>query len=287
MSVSFDKGKIILGSLSLLFILALLGIGYFYFANKNLQNKLNSELLLSELMLSEKLALQKKSVGYEEQLNDLKAKNTSLDKLLAQTNQQIQLRESELQRARLEKNNLKQLNKKLAELEQIKRELELQSNDMKELIQKMLSEKNSMNQMIASLQEENKQLAATNELLRLTTADHFMVESTKRKERLTVMAKRTRKMSFSFEVPDAIATTVTLKLIQPDGRVIEGEQNGIAHRVIENGKNYTASLDAGTAQMSKRIVMTYEPKEKPVAGIYRIELYNKGKYISNIGLKLR
>jgi hypothetical protein len=48
-----------------------------------------------------------------------------------------------------------------------------------------------------------------------------------------------------------------------------------------------ASNSGGAIKVSRKIEMTYEPKEKQKPGLYQIEMYNVEKYVGTINVKLR
>jgi hypothetical protein len=135
----------------------------------------------------------------------------------------------------------------------MKKDFESQMLVLNESIQKLNAEKNALNQTIASLQEENKQLAANLEILSSMTADNYLVETTKRKDRLTVVARRTKKMAVTFKVPDNVVEDITFKILKPDGKVVEGKHNGIAYRVVDGDEGLMASSLGGVIQVSRKI----------------------------------
>lgn len=287
MTVSLKRERIFLIVLLLLFILAILGGTYFFLATKNLNSRLNAELLHSELLLSEKLALEKNSVAYENEINRLKIRHVVLDESIAQMQLEIDEKEAAIRRAEREKRSVKLLNSQLAELELKKNESESVVGKMKELVRKLTDEKNAIDQSMSGLQEENKQLRNEMKELRSSSADHFLAETTNRRDRQTVVARRTKKIKVNFKVPEKMASTISVKVIPPDGKVLEGTENGIAHRIVNNENKFTASLNSGVVNELKEIELTYEPTLKPLAGIYRIEVFNNEKYVGNLNVKLR
>jgi predicted nucleic acid-binding Zn-ribbon protein len=268
-------------------IAGLISTGIFYTVNRSQLKNLNSEKLKSEMMLSEKLALQKEIENFRNQINSLSGKNSELDKLLAETSKKLSEKEAQLSRVVRENGNIKTLKKELADLNQMKKDFESQVFTLNESIRKLNSEKDALNQTIASLQEENKQLAANYEILNSMTADNYLVETTKRKDRLTVVARRTKKITVSFKVPENIVEDISFKILKPDGKIVEGKDKGVACRIVNEDEGLTASINGGAIKVSKKIEMTYEPKEKQKPGLYQIEMYNGEKYIGTCNVKLR
>jgi len=271
----------------IILIAGLISTGIFYTVNRSQSKNLNDEKLKSEMMLSEKLALQKEIETFRNQINSLSGKNSELDKLLAETSKKLSEKEAQLSRVVRENGNIKTLKKELADLNKMKKDFESQVLTLNESIRKLNSEKDALNQTIASLQEENKQLAANYEILNSMTADNYLVETTKKKDRLTVVAKRTKKITVSFKVPENIIEDISFKIIKPDGKTVEGKDNGVACRIVNEDEGLTASINGGAIKVSKKIEMTYEPKEKQKPGLYQIEMYNGEKYIGTCNVKLR
>ncbi len=271
----------------IILIAGLISTGIFYTVNRSQLKNLNDEKLKSEMMLSEKLALQKEIESFKTQINSLSGKNTELDKLLAETSQKLSEKEAQFNKIVRENGNIKKLKGELAELTQLKKDFDNQVSQLNETIQKLNSEKDALNETIASLQKENQQLATNLEILSSMRADNYLVETNKRNDRLTVVAKRTKKMIVTFIVPEKMIENISFKLTKPDGTQIDGKDNGIAYKVVNSDEGLTASITGGAIKVSKKIEMTYEPKVKQKAGIYKIEMYNDGNYIGACNVKLR
>jgi len=269
-------------------IAALIATGIFYTSNKSTTKNLNAEKLKSEMLLSEKLALQKEIESFKNQINSLVGKNTELDKLLAETSQKLSEKEAQLGRIARENGNIKVLKKQIAELEQLKKDFENQVITLNQEIKKMDEEKDEMSQTIASLKEKNKELQENLDIISSITGDNYLVQTTKRNDRLTVMAKRTKKMTMSFCVPEDMVENISFKLTKPDGTQLNERENGIEYRVAVGDEDLlTKPFVNGEIKISKKIEMTWEPKQKQKPGIYKIEIYNGEKYIGACNVKLR
>lgn len=268
-------------------LMSILGTAFFYSANNSLTKNLNEEKLKTEMILSEKLKLQKEIINFRTEIKALEGKNSEIDKILGETSKKLIKKESEVDKMVHENGNLKNLKKQLAELVQMKKVFEGQIVVFNETIQKLNLEKIDKDAIIASLQNENKQLASNLDILSSMTADNYLVETTKRKDKLTIIAKRAKKMSVSFKVPENVVEKISFKVTKPDGTSVEGKDNGVAYRVLNNDDNLLASLSKEEIKVSKKIEMTYEPKEKLKSGIYKIEMYNGEKYIGSCNVKLR
>lgn len=271
----------------IILIAGLISTGIFYSVNRSQLKNLNDEKLKSEMMLSEKLALHKEIKKLKSQITSLNGKNSELDKLLAETNQKLSEKEAQINRIALENGNIKKLKKELAELTQLKKDFDNRVSVLNETIQKLNNEKDNLNETIASLEKENQQLAANLDILSSMRADNYLVETNKRNDRLTVVAKRTKKMTVTFIVPENMVENISFKLTKPDGKQVDGTDNGIAYRVVNGDEGLTASISDGAIKVAKKIEMTYEPKVKQKPGVYKIEMYNNDKYIGACNVKLR
>lgn len=279
----------IIAAAVILLLMALLGIGYFYSAHRSVTAILNKERLESEKMLSEKLTLEKDIDSFKSRINDLSGQNAGLDKMLAEVNQQLSEKQNQIRRMQHENGNLKELKKQVAELQQMKKEFESQVRSLNEMIMALNKEKNTLNQTIASLEAQNKQLAANLEILSSVTSDNFLVETTRKNNKLTVMAKRARKMAISFSVPNNLSENLSFKIIRPDGSKVEGNDKNVAYRVLNPEEGLTASTGntLETIKVDRKIEMTWHPEQKQKPGIYKIEMYNVGKYIGSCNIRLR
>jgi hypothetical protein len=280
------ESAIAIGAVIIL-ILSLIGTGVYFNANKSLKADLNNEKLKSEMMLSEELALNKELNSLKIQINVLSGRNKDLDKILEQTRIKLSEKEVEIGKVSRENGNIKSLRRQLAELTKLKNDLDSQVLALSESTQKLIIEKDELNKTIASLKDENKQLTANLAILSSITADNYLVETTKRKDRLTVNAKRTHKMAVSFKVPSNMVESISFKITKPDGTQVQGKDQGIAFTTVNDDENLLASTSNDEITVSKKIEMTYQPKEKLKAGIYKIEMLNGEKYIGSCNVRLR
>ncbi|PKP45566.1 MAG: hypothetical protein CVT95_08470 [Bacteroidetes bacterium HGW-Bacteroidetes-12] len=289
-TITLKKEKTIALVALIFAIVSLISSGIFYNNNKTLKNNLHAEKISAENMLSEKLALQKEIELFKNQMNALKGKNQELNNLIASSNKKLIEKEATLNKIVRQNGNgnSKQLKKQIAELQQLKKDFELSVMALNGNIKKLTNDNENLNKTIALLQEENKQLASNLAILSSITADNYQAETTKKKDKLTVVAKRTKKMSVSFKVPENMVEHISFQVSKPDGSVVKGKENGIAYQVVtEEGSDLFASVLTDEIKVSKKIEMTYSPKEKLKSGVYKVALFNGDKYIGSCNIKLR
>lgn len=285
------KNKVIAGSLTTLLVAAIIGLIYLQDSNKSMSNLLDEAKLKSERFLSEKLSLDKEIDNLKKQKMTLGNKNSELDKLLASTNSALAKKEKELKAVQWDKNKSKKLEADLAEIRKIKGELENQIAMQNETIKKLRGENEQLSMNAAALKEQNETLIANSKVANALNTNNWKVETTKgKKDRLTVVARRTNKISMGFDVPQNLVENINFKITGPNGFALP-EGNRLSYAVIDNDSDFvaSASTDIQNYGVTKRIEMTYKPqaKEKLVAGIYRIDVYEKNVYINSYQIRLR
>jgi hypothetical protein len=285
------KNKVIAGSLTTLLTAAIIGLLYLQDSNKSMSDMLDAAKLKSERFLSEKLSLDKEIDNLKKQKITLGNKNSELDKLLASTNSKLANKEKELKAVQWDKNKSKKLEAELAEIRKVKGELENQLAMHNETIKKLRGENERLSMNAASLKEQYEALVASSKVANAINANNWKVETTKgKRDRLTVVARKTKKISMGFDVPQNLVENINFKITSPNGSPLpEGDR--LSYIVIDNDSDFVASASPTieTYGVTKRIEMTYRPKanEKLVAGIYRIDVYEKNTYINSYQVRLR
>jgi len=120
MKNAIQNPKIIAGTVTVLFVLSLIGLISFYENNQSLEAGLNNEKLKSEKILSEKLSLDKEIVKLKQSISSLQGKNGELDKMLTTASSKIAMKESELKKMQKENASLKQYKQQLADIQKIR-----------------------------------------------------------------------------------------------------------------------------------------------------------------------
>ncbi len=287
MKTKSTKENIIAVSAIILLVMSVIGTGVYYNSNNFLNKSLHDEKLKSELILSEKLSLQKEIEKFQSDINSLKGKNEELDKLLYVTSSKLTEKENRIENLNKDNSSLQNIRKQLKELNRLKLEFEEKYLGMERTVANLNKEKENLNLLLVSAQQENKQLATNLEILSSMTADNYLIEPTMRKGKLTAQARRTKKISVNFKVPENMVESISLKITKPDGKQISGNESGLSYTASNDDENYFASLSKTEIKVNKKIEMTYEPKEKLKAGIYKIEMYNANIYIGACNVKLR
>ncbi|MBU0763903.1 MAG: hypothetical protein KJ607_03605 [Bacteroidetes bacterium] len=279
---------IILGT-GILILFAIAGSIYIYNLNRNLKKALDSEKLRAERLYSENLSKDKQVAGFEKDNAALKSKFKYLNQLLSDNEKDLSKKEAEIRRLR--NLNVAPYERKIAKSEKDRKTLEEQIVQLNQFIDRLKAEKDEIAQALESQKNTNSALTENLNILSAILANNFMLEATKggRKDKLTVNARRTRKIMASFDLPESIAASVSFRITTPDGKIYNSTESLISVRIEENPGSLTACLSpfTGTVETTKRVEVAYKPKGKPLKGIYKIDVYSNENYLGSSQLKLR
>ncbi len=281
------RDRIIAAASTALFVIALVGMIIIHDSNRSLEDMLNGAKLKNENILSEKLSLDKEIKNFKAQLAALQGKNKELDKYLATANADLAKREKELKAANSNKTSAKEL----ANLKKMRGDLEKQISALTAQIASLESKNADFSSQLASLTAKNKELMANNELMKAFAANNYRVETSRGKnEKLTVVARKTKKLKMGFDLPQTVVENIQFKIKTPEGKVIDKQEDGLTATIVdmEDGSDLIASLEPmGDFEVTKRIEMKYEPKKKLSKGVYTIDIYNGTTYMVSCQVKLR
>ncbi|WP_417601057.1 hypothetical protein [Owenweeksia hongkongensis] len=287
MTTTDRRNKIIAATSTALFFVALIAMMIIHDSNRSLEEMLNGAKLKNETVLSEKLALDKEINDYKKQLAALQGKNKELDKFLATANADLAKKESQLKVAGKNTSNTKEL----ANLRKMRSDLENQVSALVAQIASLEGANSDLTQQIASLTNKNQDLKSSNDLMKAFAANNYRMETSRGKsEKLTVVARKTKKLKMGFDLPQNVVENVQFKITMPDGSVIDKEEDGLTATLldIEDGSDLMVSLEPmGDFEVTRRIEMKYEPKKKLSKGVYTIDIYNGDTYMVSCQVKLR
>lgn len=172
-----------------------------------------------------------------------------------------------------------------------KRKLEIEIVNLHNRLKESDAQIKRLSDTLALMEEK---LRASNEKLVLYEAvasGNLRVEATKKtKDRLTVNAKKTHKIAVSFDLPVSMADQVKFRLTAPDGTVYGENDDAMSVEILESDGSLQASADQTLIrenEPSKRVVMTFAPKQKLTGGIYEIDYYNRNQIVGSCQVKLR
>ncbi|HCR54694.1 MAG TPA: hypothetical protein DIW27_09775, partial [Cytophagales bacterium] len=248
-----------------------------------------SEKLKSEKMLSEKLSLDKEIVKLKQSISSLQGKNADLDKMLSSASSKIAMKESELKKMQKENASLKQYKQQLADIQKIKSDLETQISSLTNSLNASNKEKESLNRLVADLQLKNKDLMNELNQMQIASLDDIRIEAFK-KNKLTVSAKKTKKLDVNFLIPASNSSeNLQFKITDPNGKLLTPADGTIAFVETDDASLLTADLSNTLyLKQTKQVKMQYTPKSKLKPGVYRIEILNSdSKYMGSLQVRLR
>lgn len=283
-----NNSKILAATATLLLCGSVFWAGSVYRTNVRLEQGLNDERLKTEATLSEKLALEKQIDKLKKDIIAYQGKNAAIDRQLAEASKKLNLKSAELQRMQNDYKSLTDLRKQYNELKQLKESLDSQVAQLNASMNKLQKENQELGSRVALLQKENGTLTEDLASARSAAINQGRVEATKKSEKLTVTAKRAKKLTASFKVPASIAGNLDFKIMNPDGRPLTASDGTIVSKVIDRPEDMSASLNATTfAGGTKEVQMIFEPKIKLAPGIYTIEVLNNKIPSGSLQVRLR
>ncbi len=266
--------------------------GSFYLNNKELKTKLSSEKLRSENLLTQKIQLDKSLELSKKDLADLQATNGSMEKMIKEINQKIVVKNSEIDKLKAQNASLKTIQKKYDELEVLKKQRDQEISELNKSLALVKTENQKLNDRVALATKTNSELSTDNTILKAIISDNYRTEALRGKnEKLTVNARKTNKLIVSFDLPGTLATNdIYFKVFTPEGNEFSSNKDLAATLTFEeNGDDLLASAvqPAPGPASSRRIEMTFKPKQKLSEGIYRFNLYHGDRFLGSTQLRLK
>jgi hypothetical protein len=149
-----------------------------------------------------------------------------------------------------------------------------------------------LNLTIAALRKENETLYARASEKPLM-AYNFRVETVKkRKDKISVKAKKIKKVNISFDVNSSkkLAGDLYIKLSTENAGDMEGETL-LAFEEIEEPTSDALWASTETVLIStdeyKRYTVAFDPKDKMKEGVYYLRVYSGNNYLGSSQFKLR
>jgi myosin heavy subunit len=274
-------------------IAALLAVaGVLQVNNTKLKDKISGEKIKSENLLSQKLQLDKSLDLTKKDLTDIKGKNSSLEKMILDTNQKIIQKNTEISRLKAQNASMKDLQKKMEELEKLKHQLSEEIQVLNKTLAQANAENLKLNNKIATSAKTTSELSADNSILRAIVSDNYRTEALRGKnDKLTVNARRTNKLMISFDLPANVsAQEFYFTITTPEGNQFASNKDLVAEiEVAYLQGDLMASTNKITSDATgkSRVEMSYLPNQKLTRGIYTFNLYNSGRFLGSTQLRLK
>lgn len=276
-------------------VAALLFAGWSLYTKSALQDALNEELLKSESLLSEKLLLDKEIDKNKREIGKLNENNQYLDKELDALTSKLSTKEEEIKSMMRNNAKVAQLQKELTSLKQIRSDFETQLNKLKTDAETLLAENQSLKsqkaeaqELISILRSDNAKLSQNLEILS-SLAQNTLLEVSKKNQKLTINARRAKRITLSFDVPAGYYDQIDVRIIDPKESEYTRKDGSISYKEIAQNGEATASIKPapGASDSIKRLQVTYAPKTKLSTGIYKADVYNNNVFIGRVQVKLR
>lgn len=279
------KARYAIVGLSALVLLALGTTAYQEGANHEAVGAMNSSRLEAERLLGEKLQLEKSIAALNSDLAGGTRSLAAAEQREAELRRRLEasLRHADGLQAAARKSN--KLAREVADLKVLKQQLE----------QQLDAERNIAAEVKARLEralEERDGLAM--ELQQQRDGAHMVnnavVEALRgRKQRLTVVARRTKEIRMAFDLPEALAKGASFRISAPGGRTYSGADPAVSIVAGEREAEATASVVGmvGPKERAARVHLKFKPDNKLEAGTYRIDVMSDGAYLNTVLLNLR
>ncbi|NJK87595.1 MAG: hypothetical protein HC906_18095 [Bacteroidales bacterium] len=274
-------------------IAALMLLSVIFFTGKNsMKRQLQEEKIKYEASISDKLQLGKAIDRLKKEIIEMNKKNESLEKSISATHSQMQEKEAEIKRLSAQNASVTRLKKHIEELEKLKEKLNNEISDMAELTRNLKAENEKLSSMLATVQKDNELLEYNNSILRAMTADNYQMEALKGKqEKLTVNARRTKKLFVAMEIPSDSDKGLYFKMVTPEGEEYSSKTDESANiKVVDTPAGLLADKDNPVEKLTngkKRVEMSYMPSKKLKKGVYQFKIYNDKTYVGSTQLRLK
>lgn len=234
-----------------------------------LENHLNEERLKSESLLAEKLSLEKEIYNLKADIIDLRVKNDGTDGRLKSALSDLEAVELELQKSKKQHTSIAQLKKQQQELIKVRDNLQRQIADSEKLIIQIQDRNSELEQENALQAEQNRILVSEMAMLNRTSIDNISVQVRKSNNKLTVKARRAKKLVVEVDV--AInAVDIDFKVINSHGREIEMSDDEKKVSPVDSKKQSILNASLLNNRPVKRVQLIYIPHKRLASGSYTI-----------------
>ncbi|HPF52261.1 MAG TPA: hypothetical protein PK335_11835 [Draconibacterium sp.] len=275
--------------ISLVVLLAVIGASIYKIRQMNV--KLTNQKVKSEILLAEKLSLDKSINKMGQDLSDAKDNNAKLGKKVNDMNTQILAKNSEIDQLKARMINYDALKQRNLDMDRKINELNTENGKLNSALASANSENKKLNNQLQTYAQTNSDLYSDNSIFKAMFSDNFRTEALRgKKDKLTLNARRTNKLSVSFDIPNNVQEKLYFKVITPDGKELSSKNDVTATiTIIEPGDELLASTDFKmiSSQGKERVELSLCPQRKLLGGIYQFNLYNDDRLLGSTQLKLR
>lgn len=276
-----------LAGITLLGIAAIASSVYFVGDNSNERTLHEQDRLKHERLLGDNLQLEKLVAALRGDLGRTQNEHSAALQRLADLERRMQEAQARANGLEGKAKGLERTRKELAEAnaerDRLAQELEaLRANDRN--LRDQLAQARSDRDNLAA-QMERQQMGAQ-------MVNNAAVDAVRgKRERLTVVARRTREIRMAFDLPQHMAPQASFQIISPKGRKYQGADPALSWSVEKPVHEPLAAVNlvegAPAGARASRVHMRFDPKEKLEPGVYRIDVFAGGTYLNTVLLRLR
>lgn len=275
----------------IIIVLLLITATIAFASNAKNKHNYNEEQLLNEAVTSEKIQVSQELIKVKNDMAALMTTKESEEKELAETNSKLAENEKRIVHISKENSSLMKDKDELVQLQKSKSELDRAYEDLKLKQETSSSRIRELENSLIVLDAQKKEISANlayPEKYRPGNVEIYGSRGNK-KDRITFIARRTKKLNINFDVPQSLTEPISIKIITPAGTTITPEDKSLTWLIISGSDQLTASLSSipGDIETIKKVSLTYSAKEKLKSGEYKIEIFSNNKNIGNCRLMLR
>jgi phage shock protein A len=251
------------------------------------RSAIEQERLKHERLLGDKLQLEKLMAGLQVELNGAQQDNTDARLRIAELERRIKQSEDRARGLEARSNGSSRTRKELAAAQQertgLLNELEALRATERDLRAQLAQARNDHDALAARF--EQQQMGAQ-------MVNNAEVEALRgRKEKLTVVARRTREIRMAFDLPQHLAEQASFRIISPKGAQYKGADPALSWTFDKPGHEPMASIalieGSTSSARAARVHLRFNPKEKLEPGVYRIDVHSGETYLNTVLLRLR
>lgn len=283
-----QTSKLVVGVILSLFILSVIGLVNFYRYNQSLKADLRTQRARSSSLLTQKSLRERHVEKLKKEVAVLSHQKSDIEKTLAGVTADFEEQEEEFRKMQQANLSLKEYKLKGESLETINKELERNLDDVGIQLADVRAKNQLLDETVAGLEKRNSELSA--ELYRtkwFAVTPHGLEGLRKNKDKVTVLARSTRRLRTTLEVPVNVKD-VTFVVKGPQGEVLNDAFGLVSVTESEISHGALASLAPQYGgEGSRTIEMVFAPNGRMPAGLYTIEIMAEGNFVGSLKTRLR
>lgn len=266
-----------------------------FISNSKNKRNYNEEKTRNESISSQKLQVSQDLAKVKNDMAAIAAKKESDEKLMTANNSRLAEAEKRLSQMSKENSSLMNDRNDLVQLRKTKSDLDKAYEDLKlkqETASSRIKELENSTILLDAQKKELSENLADAEKYRTSNIEIYGSRGNK-KDKLTFMARRTKKLNLNFDIPQNLNEPISLRIITPEGKTITPSDKTLTSYIRPDINYLTASLSAisptvpGEINSSQKVTISYTPEETFKKGEYKIQIFSNDRNIGNCRLSLR